>query len=136
MPEAQPLDPAFCRFPAQGSLTFLDLPQIAPFLPPADRNHGDHRDNAREVCFQDTRMFIDPKGVCHLLARLSYFPILWREQKKQSLGSESDLPGVLRFPRAESIHYTSPLGSWLSEAKSVEARRSPEFRILSWCRMH
>ncbi|XP_041909938.1 cilia- and flagella-associated protein 45 [Arvicola amphibius] len=63
-PEAQTLDPAFCRFPAHGGLTFLDLPQIAPFLPPADRNHGDHRDNTREVCFQDTRMFIDPKGLC------------------------------------------------------------------------
>ncbi|XP_041499382.1 cilia- and flagella-associated protein 45 [Microtus oregoni] len=57
-------------FPAQGSLTFLDLPQIAPFLPPTDRNHG-YRDNTREVCFQDTRMFIDPKGVCHLLGNAS-----------------------------------------------------------------
>lgn len=69
-PEAQPPDPAFCRFPAQGSLTFLDLPQIALFLPPADRNHGYQWDNTPEVCCQDTWMFIDPKGVCHLLVRL------------------------------------------------------------------
>jgi len=34
-PEALPLDPASAGFCAQSSLTFSDLSQIAPFLPPA-----------------------------------------------------------------------------------------------------